>query len=58
MFRAVAFPEQGSYDAAHETFNEALHSRARFPEVRHLALFERSRNCLALLGEEERSPDV
>jgi hypothetical protein len=44
IFRAVALREQGHYDAAHEVFKEALRTRSRAPEVRHMALVERSRN--------------
>jgi tetratricopeptide (TPR) repeat protein len=47
IFRGIAFREKGFYDAAHETFKEALRSRSRAAETRHLALFERSRNYLA-----------
>ncbi len=46
VFRAVAFREQGYLDAANESFKEALKSRARAPEIRHLALSERATNYL------------
>jgi tetratricopeptide (TPR) repeat protein len=47
VFRAEAFREQGFHDAAHEAFKEALRSRSRAAEVRHLALAERAKNFLA-----------
>lgn len=47
VFRGVAFREQGLYDAAHDTFKEALRYPSRSPEVRHLALLERSHNYAA-----------
>lgn len=44
VFRAVAFRKQGFYDAAHESFKEALRARSRSPVIRHHALFERAQN--------------
>lgn len=41
IFRGTAFREQGRFDAARESFKEALKSKKRSPEVRHRALFER-----------------
>jgi tetratricopeptide (TPR) repeat protein len=46
-YRAVAFREQGFYDAAHEAFKQALRSRSRDPAIRHLALSERAANYIA-----------
>ena len=46
VYRAVAFREQGYPDAANEAFKEALKSRSRGPDVRHLALNERATNYL------------
>jgi tetratricopeptide (TPR) repeat protein len=46
VYRAVAFREQGYLDAANEAFREALKSRSRAGEVRHLALSERATNYL------------
>jgi tetratricopeptide (TPR) repeat protein len=46
VYRAVALREQGFPDAANEAFKEALKSRSRAPEVRHLALSERATNYL------------
>jgi tetratricopeptide (TPR) repeat protein len=47
VFRGQAFREQGFHDAAHESLKEALRSRSRAPEIRHLALAERAQNYLA-----------
>jgi len=47
VFRGRAFREQGFHEAAHETLKEALRSRSRAPEIRHLALAERAQNFLA-----------
>jgi tetratricopeptide (TPR) repeat protein len=42
-FRGVAFREQEFFDAARESFKEALKSKKRSSVVRHRALLERSR---------------
>jgi DNA-binding SARP family transcriptional activator len=47
VFRGQAFREQGFYEAAHEALKEALRSRSRAAEIRHLALAERAQNYLA-----------
>jgi tetratricopeptide (TPR) repeat protein len=47
VFRGKAFREQGFHDAAHEALKEALRSRSRAAEIRHLALAERAKNYLA-----------
>jgi tetratricopeptide (TPR) repeat protein len=47
VFRGKAFREQGFHDAAHEALKEALRSRCRAAEIRHLALAERAQNYLA-----------
>jgi hypothetical protein len=47
VFRGQAFREQGFHDAAHEALKEALRSRSRAAEIRHLALAERAQNYLA-----------
>ncbi len=46
-YRGRAFRLEGLHDAAHETLKEALRSRSRMPEVRHLALSERAANYAA-----------
>lgn len=46
VFRGQAFREQGFHDAAHEALKEALRSRSRPAEIRHLALSERAANYL------------
>jgi hypothetical protein len=46
-YRGRAFRLEGLHDAAHETLKEALRSRSRTPEVRHLALSERAANYAA-----------
>jgi hypothetical protein len=51
VFRGQAFREQGFHDAAHEALKEALRSRSRPAEIRHLALSERAANYL-VQGEE------
>lgn len=43
----MAFCQQGFHDAAHEAFKEALRSRSRPAEIRHLALLERATNYAA-----------
>jgi len=43
VFRGVAMREQGYFDAARESFKEALKSKKRSPVVRHRAYLERSR---------------
>jgi tetratricopeptide (TPR) repeat protein len=47
VFRGQAFREQGFHEAAHESLKEALRSRSRAAEIRHLALAERAQNYLA-----------
>jgi tetratricopeptide (TPR) repeat protein len=47
VFRGQAFREQGFHDAAHEALKEAVRSRSRAAEIRHLALAERAQNYLA-----------
>ena len=47
VLRGQAFREQGFHDAAHEALKEALRSRSRPPEIRHLGLAERAQNYLA-----------
>jgi tetratricopeptide (TPR) repeat protein len=47
VFRGQAFREQGFHEAAHEALKEALRSRSRAAEIRHLALAERAQNYLA-----------
>jgi tetratricopeptide (TPR) repeat protein len=46
-YRGMAFREQGFHDAAHESLKEALRSRSRPAEIRHLALSERAANYAA-----------
>lgn len=46
-YRGMALREQGFHDAAHEALKEALRSRSRPSEIRHLALSERAANYLA-----------
>ena len=46
-YRGMAFVHQGFHDAAHESFKEALRSRSRPAEIRHLALSERATNYVA-----------
>jgi tetratricopeptide (TPR) repeat protein len=43
VFRGVAFREQGFFDAARESFHEALKTKKREPVIRHRALLERAR---------------
>lgn len=45
-YRGMALREQGFHDAAHEALKEALRSRSRPTEIRHLALSERAANYL------------
>ena len=45
--RSRAFREQGFHDAAHEALKEALRSRSRGVQIRHMALAERAQNYLA-----------
>jgi hypothetical protein len=47
VFRGQAFREQGFYDAAHQSFKEALRARSRAAPIRHLALAEQAQNYLA-----------
>jgi tetratricopeptide (TPR) repeat protein len=46
-YRGMAFREQDFHDAAHEALKEALRSRSRPAEIRHLALSERADNYAA-----------
>ncbi len=46
-YRGRAFRLEGLHDAAHVALKEALRSRSRMPEVRHLALSERAANYAA-----------
>jgi tetratricopeptide (TPR) repeat protein len=70
-YRGRAFRVEGLHDAAHEALKEALKSRSRMPEVRHLALSERAANYAAqgkkamarkdlerILGEDSAYPGV
>ncbi len=41
-YRGIAFTRQGMYEAARETFKQALKSKKRASEVRHLALRQRA----------------
>jgi tetratricopeptide (TPR) repeat protein len=43
-YRGMAFRQQGFHDAAYESLKEALRSRSRPAEIRHLALSERATN--------------
>lgn len=43
VFRGIAFRDQGFFDAARESFKEALKSKKREAVVRHRALLERAR---------------
>ena len=47
VFRGQAFRQQGFHDAAHEALKEALRSKSRAAEIRHMALAERAQNYLA-----------
>ena len=47
VYRGVAFREQGFYDASREAFKEALKSKSRNADIRHLGLSERSYTYLA-----------
>jgi len=47
VFRGQAFRQQGFHDAAHESLKEALRSKSRAAEIRHMALAERAQNYLA-----------
>jgi tetratricopeptide (TPR) repeat protein len=47
VFRGQAFREQGFHDAAHEALKEALRSKSRAAEIRHMALAERAHNYLS-----------
>jgi tetratricopeptide (TPR) repeat protein len=42
VYRGVAFREQGFYDASREAFKEALKSKSRNADIRHLSLSERA----------------
>ena len=46
-YRGMAFRQQGFHDAAHESLKEALRSRSRPAQIRHLALSERATNYVA-----------
>jgi tetratricopeptide (TPR) repeat protein len=48
VLRGQAFRQQGFHDAAHEALKEALRSKARAAEIRHMALAARAQNYLAL----------
>ena len=41
-YRGIAFREQGFFDAAREAFADALRSKKRSVEIRHLSLFARA----------------
>jgi tetratricopeptide (TPR) repeat protein len=43
IYRGIAFREQGLYEAARQSFKEALRTKKRDPVVRHRALLERAR---------------
>ncbi|MEY2399613.1 MAG: hypothetical protein QOJ00_2787 [Actinomycetota bacterium] len=43
VYRGVAFREQALYEAARQSFKEALRTKKRDPVVRHRALLERAR---------------
>ncbi len=43
VFRGIAFREQALYEAARQSFKEALRTKKRDPVVRHRALLERAR---------------
>jgi tetratricopeptide (TPR) repeat protein len=47
VYRGVALREKGLYDASREAFKEALKSKSRDPQIRHLGLSERSYTYLA-----------
>jgi len=47
VYRGVALREQGFYEASREAFKEALKSKSRAPEIRHLGLSERAYTYLA-----------
>lgn len=47
VYRGVALREQGFYEASRGAFKEALKSRSRDPEIRHLGLSERAYTYLA-----------
>jgi len=46
IYRAMAFREQKYYDAAAESFKEAMKSKSRDPELRNRALLERADSYL------------
>ena len=45
-YRGIAFREQGFFDAAREAFADALRSKKRSVEIRHLALFARAQAAI------------
>jgi tetratricopeptide (TPR) repeat protein len=47
VYRGVALREQGFYEASRGAFKEALKSKSRDPEIRHLGLSERAYTYLA-----------
>lgn len=47
VYRGIAFTEQGLFEAARESFKEALKSKKRATEVRHLALRHRAEAYVA-----------
>lgn len=45
-YRGIAFREQGFFDAAREAFADALRSKKRSVEIRHLTLFARAQAAI------------
>ena len=45
-YRGIAFREQGFFDAAREAFADALRSKQRSVEIRHLTLFARAQAAI------------
>ena len=45
-YRGIAFREQGFFDAAREAFADALRSKKRSVEIRHLSLFARAQAAI------------
>ncbi|MEI8336108.1 MAG: DUF4236 domain-containing protein [Actinomycetes bacterium] len=45
-YRGIAFREQGFFDAAREAFADALRSKQRSVEIRHLSLFARAQAAI------------
>jgi len=58
IFRAIAFREQGLPEVALEALKEALRSRSRAAEVRHLALAERATTYVALGKKAQARKDL